>query len=47
VIDNLVQPQDIRGVEVYSRIGSTPIEYQSRSGCGSIVIWTGARRPNP
>lgn len=46
IIDNLVQPQDIRGVEVYSRLGSTPIEYQSRNGCGSIVIWTGARRPD-
>jgi hypothetical protein len=47
IIDNLVQPQDIRAVEVYSRLGSMPIEYQSRNGCGSIVIWTGARRPTP
>ncbi len=47
IVDNLVQPQDIRAVEVYSRLGSMPIEYQSRNGCGSIVIWTGARRPPP
>lgn len=44
VIDNLVNPQDVKAVEVYTRTGSMPIEFQAMSGCGSIVIWTGARR---
>lgn len=44
VIDNLVNPQDVKAVEIYTRTGSMPIEFQSMNGCGSIVIWTGARR---
>ena len=44
IIENLVAANDVRAVEVYSRMSSTPPEYQSRNGCGSIVIWTGARR---
>lgn len=44
VVENLVPAADIRGIEVYSRGSSTPPEFQSRNGCGSIVIWTGARR---
>lgn len=45
VLDNLVSSPDVRAVEVYSRTGSTPPQFQSRNGCGSIVIWTGQRRP--
>lgn len=44
LIDNLVSSPEVRAVEVYSRIGSTPPEFQDRNGCGSIVIWTGQRR---
>ena len=44
VIDNVVNPQDVRAVEVYTRTGSMPIQFQSLNGCGSIVIWTGPRR---
>jgi hypothetical protein len=43
-LDDLVQPTDIRAVEVYTGTGSVPIEFQSNTGCGSLVIWTGARR---
>lgn len=43
-LDNLVSSAEVRAVEVYSRTGSTPPEFQSRNGCGSIVIWTGQRR---
>ena len=47
MIDNVVNPQDVRAVEVYTRTASMPIQFQSLNGCGSIVIWTGARRsPN-
>jgi hypothetical protein len=45
VLDDVVNPQDVRGVEIYSRAGSTPPQFTSFNGCGSIVIWTGARRP--
>lgn len=45
MIDNLVSSPEVRGVEIYSRTSSTPPEFESRNGCGSIVIWTGARRP--
>jgi hypothetical protein len=43
-LDNLVASAEVRGVEVYTRTGSTPPQFQSRNGCGSIVIWTGQRR---
>ncbi|MBL0940626.1 MAG: TonB-dependent receptor [Gemmatimonadaceae bacterium] len=45
VLDNLVNPGDIRAVEIYPRTGSVPIQFQDRNGCGSIVVWTGAKRP--
>ena len=43
-LDDLVQPSDIRAVEVYTGTGSVPIEFQANSGCGSLVIWTGSRK---
>ncbi len=43
-LDNLVNPQDVRAVEIYNRAASVPIQFQSSNGCGSIVIWTGGRR---
>lgn len=45
VIDNVVNQPDVRALEVYPGTGGTPIEFQNREGCGSIVIWTGGRRP--
>jgi hypothetical protein len=46
-VDWLVTPQDVRAVEVYSRGSQVPAEFQSLSGCGVIVIWTGPRTPRP
>ena len=43
-LDGVVNPQQIRAIEVYSRLGGTPSEFNSQNGCGSIVIWTGMRR---
>ncbi len=44
VIDNIVNPQEVRAVEVYSRTASVPMQFQASNGCGSVVIWTGGRR---
>ncbi len=43
-LDAAVNPQEVVGVEVYSRTSSVPPQFDSRNGCGSIVIWTGARK---
>lgn len=44
ILDTFVNPRDVRAVEIYSRVASVPIQFQTRNGCGSIVLWTGARR---
>ncbi|MFN8666929.1 MAG: carboxypeptidase regulatory-like domain-containing protein [Gemmatimonadaceae bacterium] len=44
-LDAFVNVQDIRAMEVYPRGGSVPVEFQTLEGCGSLVIWTGGRRP--
>ena len=49
-LDAFINPKDVRAIEIYSRVASVPVQFQSRNGCGSIVLWTGARRtapPNP
>lgn len=44
-IDSYVNVQEIRALEVYSRGSSVPVQFQTLDGCGSLVIWTGGRRP--
>ena len=46
-IDQYVNPQTVRAVELYTRPGSAPLQYRSANGCGSILIWTGYRKPTP
>ncbi len=46
-LDAFVNPKEVRAVEIYSRVASVPVQFQSRNGCGSIVLWTGARRTSP
>lgn len=44
-INSYVAPMEIRAVEVYVSGAATPPEFSNGlSTCGSIVIWTGARR---
>ena len=38
-VDMWVRPAEIKGIEIYSA-ASTPGRYQSRKGCGTILIWT-------
>lgn len=42
-LDAFVSVQDIRAMEIYPRLVSAPAQYQSLYGCGSLLIWTGAR----
>lgn len=47
-LEFVVNPRDIKAIEVYAHDSSIPLEYDDpRDGCGSIVIWTGARRAAP
>lgn len=43
-LDAFVNVQDIKAMEVYPRGGTVPVQFQTLEGCGSLVIWTGARR---
>lgn len=42
-MDPMINPKDVRAVEIYARTSSIPVQFQTRNGCGSVVIWTGAR----
>ncbi len=43
-LEFVVNPNDIKAVEVYSRDSQVPVEFDDPAdGCGSIVIWTGRR----
>ena len=40
-LDDVVGPDEIEGIEVYARQSQAPPQFtNSRSGCGSIVVWT-------
>jgi hypothetical protein len=40
-LDNMVQPQDIEGIEIYRGPSEIPGRWMGmRSACGLIVIWT-------
>jgi hypothetical protein len=43
-LEAIVNVQDVKAVEVYTRASNIPVQFQSLEGCGSLVIWTGGRR---
>jgi hypothetical protein len=42
VLGDMVHPESIKGIEVYTNPGTIPAQFDlmSSTGCGSIVIWT-------
>ncbi len=38
-LDDLVPPQQVAGIEIYSGLGEGPAQYQS-NGCGVVLVWT-------
>jgi len=42
-LDQVVNASEIRAVEVYSRASNVPPQFNTLTGCGSVVIHTGGR----
>lgn len=42
-IDDLANPSDVAGVEVYTGLGDLPVQFADPNAqkCGAIAIWTG------
>jgi hypothetical protein len=38
-LNSLIRPNEIGGMEIYTP-SMTPVEFRTRQGCGTIVIWT-------
>ncbi len=48
-LNDLVNPNDVAGVEIYNGGATTPVQFQSTAGsgsCGSVVVWSKRGRPN-
>jgi Carboxypeptidase regulatory-like domain/TonB-dependent Receptor Plug Domain len=43
-VENMVQPDEVRAVEVYANPQTVPAQFTSLSGCGVILFWTGPRK---
>jgi hypothetical protein len=47
MLNDFVVPEMIEGIEVYrGAAGGAPVQYESRGGCGVILIWTRAGSPD-
>ena len=38
-LDDIVPPQQVAGMEIYSGLGEAPVQYKS-NGCGVLLVWT-------
>jgi len=39
-LDEVLTPQEIAGIEIYSASPAVPAQYMDTRGCGTIVVWT-------
>jgi len=40
MLNDIVVPSDLEGIEIYRSALEVPVEFLNRSGCGAIVMWT-------
>ncbi len=48
-LNDLVNPNDVSGVEIYNGGATTPIQFQSSAGggsCGTVIVWSKRGKPN-
>ncbi|HEY0779607.1 MAG TPA: carboxypeptidase regulatory-like domain-containing protein [Gemmatirosa sp.] len=48
-LNDLVNPNDVSGVEIYNGGATTPVQFQTTAGggsCGTVVVWSKRGRPN-
>lgn len=38
--DDFLHPEDLEAVEIYTGAASVPLQYQARSPCGLVLVWT-------
>jgi hypothetical protein len=39
-LDEVLTPQEIGGIEIYSAAAAVPAQYMDTRGCGTIIVWT-------
>jgi hypothetical protein len=39
-IDDIVNPMDLEGIEVYTHAAEVPAQFAAGSNCGAIILWT-------
>jgi hypothetical protein len=45
-LDMLLDAGSVAGIEVYSRGGNKPVNFQFQNmACGVLAFWTGSRKP--
>jgi hypothetical protein len=44
-IDDLIAPDMLEGVEIYTNTGTAPAQYQAASQCGVVLFWTRQGEP--
>ena len=48
-LNDLINPNDVSGVEIYNGGATTPVQFQGNPGggsCGAVVVWSKRGRPN-
>jgi carboxypeptidase family protein len=40
LLDSMIRPEEVEGVEIYRGASQVPPEYMGRAGCGLVLVWT-------